>query len=271
MFKLILAPWKTIWDQRDLLKKLSGRRIELRHRGSLMGMVWMVLDPILILCVYLLVFGYIFQGQFIEGDQETPIVYGITIFLGLSIFRLFSEVISTTTASVVSSSNYVKRIVFPLEILPLIEIATAMYSFFFTMIIVSVGLVVSGLNIISTNILLLPFIFIPFFMLLMGIGWILSALNVYIRDMSHTIQFISISMLFGSAIFYPVNQIPESFWSFLKYNPILHFVESVRCVIIWQKMPQVEPLLWIIGFSGGIFYAGYGTFRYLRKGFADVL
>ena len=236
-----------------------------------MGMVWMILDPILILCVYLLVFGYIFQGKFIEGDEETPIVYGITIFLGLSIFRLFSEVISTTTACVVSNSNYVKRIVFPLEILPLIEIATAMYSFFFTIIIVLVGLLVSGLNIISINLILLPFIFISFFLLLMGFGWILSALNVYIRDMSHTIQFLSISLLFGSAIFYPVDQIPESFWSFLKYNPILHFVESVRCVIIWQKTPQVEPLLWIIVFSVSIFYAGYGIFRYLRKGFGDVL
>lgn len=271
MFESILAPWKAIWGQRNLIKKLSSRKIDSRHRGSFMGVIWMVLDPILILCVYLLVFGYIFQGTFIDDDTETPFAYGMTIFLGLTIFRLFSEVISLSPASVVSNSNYVKKIVFPLEILPIIDIVASLYSFFVTILIVIIGLIFSGINIISINLLWLPIIFVSFVLFLMGIGWIFSALTVFILDVNHVVQFISISLLFGSAIFYPVDQIPESFWTFLKYNPILHIVESARCAIIWQTSPPLEPLIWIVLFSLCMFYLGYGVFKGLSKGFADVL
>ena len=230
----------------------------------------MILDPLLILTVYLFVFGYIFEGKFRSGEDESRIEYGITVFLGLAIYRVFSEVIGTTAASIRVNVNYVKKIVFPLEILPIIDIIAALYSFFITIALVILGqfFLGEGLNIQA---LWFPLLVFCFLLLLAGLGWALSSVTVYFLDISHIIPIVTISLLFGSAIFYPVEKIPESIWTYLKFNPILQLIDSSRRVMMWGEIPSPIVIFGVSLFSVIVFYFGFYIFRLLKKGFADVL
>lgn len=268
--KFLASPFITIWENREIVNKLTKRKVESRYRASLLGTVWSILDPLLLLAVYLFVFGYIFGGSFRNDGTDSKIDYALTIFIGLSIFRLVSEVMAVGSMSVVTNVNYVKKIVFPLATLPVIDVLKAVYSFFLSMSLVTLGVQTFGNGVgvyFFWWILLLP----CFFFLLCGIAWILSSLTVYFRDVNNLIQVLSIGLLFGSAVFYPISKIPSPAWSVLKFNPLLQLIETARRITIWNTAPSYEALLYLVLVSLIVFYLGFGLFTHLKKGFADVL
>lgn len=256
-------------QHRDLLWQFTVRNVELRHKGSYLGIAWSVLSPLLMLALYVLVFGYIFGGTF-GRPGETRLDYGLTIFLGLTLFHFASESLVTAPAVIVGNPNFVKKVVFPLEILPAANVGAAAVHLVIGLALVLTGVLVLGGG-LTLSALWLPVILLPLLLTFLGINWLFSALGVFLRDIAQLIQFLALALLFASAVFYPISRIPEPAWIFMRYNPVLLAIELARNTVLWNEPIRVPHLAYLYGFAVVSCYAGYAIFRRLKPAFADVL
>lgn len=259
-----------LWRHRDLLWQLSLRQVEIRHKGSHLGLIWALLNPLLMLGLYTFVFGYIFGGSFGALPHETRGDYALGVFLGLTIFQFLAETISLAPNLIVINPNFVKKVVFPLEILPAASVAAAVFHLMISLTLVLLGVILFGEG-LSLGALWLPVIVLPIAMLALGLSWCIAALGVFFRDLIQLMQFVTIVMMYASAIFYPVHKIPPGMWEFLRFNPLLLAVELARNEVLWKKTLNFEQLgyLYVIGF--GVCYLGGVVFRRLKPIFADML
>jgi len=259
-----------LWRHRLLLWQFVVRGVELRHRGSHLGLAWSILNPILMLGLYVFVFGYIFGGSFKVLPDESRLDYALAIFLGLSIFHFFSEVLTTTPSVIVSNPNFVKKVVFPLEILPAANVGVSLIHFGISLALVLLGVALFGPG-LSTRLVWLPLIIVSQVLLALGCGWIFAALGVFFRDILQMVGFVSMTLMFSSAIFYPASSIPPSAWQFLQFNPVLLAVEQARDVIMWDRPVNLFYLTYLS--LTGIFASigGYWWFRKTAPFFADVV
>lgn len=254
---------------RELLWQFTLRNVELRHRGSHLGLVWSVLNPLLMLGLYVLVFGYIFQGSF-GRPGETRLEFGLGIFLGLTLFHFVAEVIATAPAIVVNNPNFVKKVVFPLEVLVAANVGGA-----FIHLLIGLSLVLSGVLILgpglSLSALWLPVILLPIVLFSLGLTWLFAALGVFLRDIAQLMQAVSQVLLFASAVFYPLAKIPAVAWAFLRYNPILLGINLARDAVLWHQPLNYTHLAYLYVAGLAACYVGYAVFRRLKPAFADVL
>ncbi len=270
LMRMSVLPFSVIARHRDVLWQFVQRSVELRHKGSHLGLLWSVFQPLLMLALYVFVFGYIFKGSFSSSEDETKLDYSLGIFTGLTIFHFISEVLATSPNIVIQNTNLVKKVVFPIEIIP---IATAGSSFIhflisFVLLVIGVALVGSGL---SFQALWLLVIIPPVLMLGVGISWAVASIGVFFRDIMPMIGTISLGLMFSSAVFYPSSDIPETFWLFLKFNPLIHAIEMSRSVLIWQEPFDIAKIIYLYAVGISAFYVGFGFFKYTKKAFADVL
>lgn len=266
-----LAPFVAdLFKHRELLWQFTLRNVELRHKGSHLGLVWSVLNPLLMLGLYVLVFGYIFGGKFGVLANESRADYAIAIFLGLSVFHFVSEVLGTSPTVIVGNPNFVKKVVFPLEILPAANVLGALFHMFISLALVMACVVFVGRG-IHLGVLWLPVIFIPVLLLCLGIAWLFAALGVFLRDIGQVMQFLSMALMFASAIFYSTLQIPAAAWTYMRFNPILLAVELARGAMLWDLPLNYSHLgyLYVTGF--GVCFLGYAAFQKMKPAFADVL
>ena len=259
-----------LWANRGLLWQFTTRNVELRHKGSHLGLVWAVIAPLLLLSLYVFVFGYIFGGKFGIIPNETKIDYGLGIFLGLSIFHVFAEVGGLAPTAIITQPNLVKKVVFPLEILPASIVLGALFHFGVSMSILLMGVasVGPGLTIHSLWIFAIAF---PLVFFLLGTGWILSALGVFFRDITQMVPFCTMAVMFASAVFYSAQSIPTEAWVWMRLNPVLLFVEMSRDAILWGRPINLNHLAFVYAASAAIFYFGQFFFRKVQSAFADVL
>jgi lipopolysaccharide transport system permease protein len=259
-----------LWKHRELLSQFIMRNVELRHKGSHLGLAWSFLSPLLLLGLYVLVFGYIFEGKFGILPNETKTDYGLGIFLGLTIFHFTSEVLAVSSGIVISNPNFVKKVVFPLEILPAAHVGAAVFHLLISLSLVLLSMVIvgSGLN---WGVLWLPVIILPVVMLFLGISWVISALGVFFRDIGQLMQFLALALMFASAIFYSAQKIPAEMWVFMRFNPVLLAIELARDAALWARPLNFHHLayLYIVGLCSC--YVGHYTFKRLKPAFADVL
>ena len=266
----IFGPLGRYYRYRDLLRQLILRNIRSRHKGSYLGSIWQVLNPLLMMMLYTFVFGFIFKGSYHSGPEETKLDYGLGIFLSITIYQFLAEILMVSPALMVSHPNYVKKVVFPLDVLPVAVVGTALYHFFLTIVIVVLGIVFLGPG-LSVNALWMPVIFFPFFLTALGLAWIFSALGVFFRDINQLTTFLSLALLYASAVFYSSKQIPDVIWQFLKFNPLIHVVELSRRVLLWQQSPDMLSLAYLYGFSILFVWIGYVAFNKMKSAFADVI
>lgn len=265
-----LAPFAAdLLQHRDLLWQFTVRNVELRHRGSYLGVVWSVFNPLLMLALYVLVFGYIFGGSF-GRPGETRLEYGLGIFLGLSLFHFASEVLSTSPNVIVSNPNFVKKVVFPLEILPAANVGAALVHLGISLGLALLGVFFFGPG-ISLTLLWLPVIVFPLVLFCLGLNWFFAALGVFLRDIAQLMQLISMALLFASAVFYPITKIPEAAWVFMRFNPILLAIELARDAVLWHEPLNLTHLAYLYAVGLLACYAGHLAFRRLKPAFADVL
>ena len=262
-----------LWQHRELLWQFTLRNVELRHKGSHLGLVWSFLSPLLMLAIYVLVFGYIFGGRFGILPNETRIDYGLGIFFGLTLFHFFAEVLAVSPGVIVGNPNFVKKVIFPLEILPAASVLGALFHMFIGLGLLLVGILAFGPG-LTVLALWLPLILVPVVLLVWGIGWLFSALGVFFRDLSQITQFLTMALMFSSAVFYSAQRIITASalgWSILRFNPVLLAIELARDVALWGRPPNLHHLayLYIIGLTAC--YLGHAAFRRLRPAFADVL
>lgn len=261
---------KVFTQHRYLLWQFTKRQIEQRHRGSALGMVWSVLQPLLMMAIYTVVFGLIFKGGYAGIENQSTMDYALGVFLSITIFQTIAEVIGSSAGAIVSQPNLVKKVVFPLEILPLANLGAAFYQFGISLTLVLLGVATIGQG-FTLHSLWFFVAFLPLIPITLGVALLLSSLGVFLRDIQHAAGPISMVLMYASAVFYSANMIPPTIWAWLKYNPLVHVIEQARAVLLWH-----QPLHWAgLGYSFvvGLALLGLGliTFKKLKPAFADVM
>ncbi|MDO8539038.1 MAG: ABC transporter permease [Opitutaceae bacterium] len=232
-----------LWSRRDLIFQFTHRSIEIRHRGSKLGPFWALLNPLTMLALYFVVFGLIYDQRFGVLPGETRYDYSLALFLGLALFHGFSETLAWGPVVITSNPNFVKKVVFPLEVLPVANVGAAAFH-----LAVSLGLVVLGSAFgtagLTWHVLWLPVLIFPLLVLSLGIAWMLAALGVFIRDIGQVTAFAATALLFASAVMYPASMIPANL-SILRYNPLLQVVELARHTVLWHAPMPWQNLVYV--------------------------
>jgi lipopolysaccharide transport system permease protein len=271
MLRAPTANLNSLWQHRDLWWQFTKRQVELRHKGSHLGLMWSFLSPLLMLGLYVLVFGFIFDGSFKSGTAtESRIEYALIMFLGLAIHHFVAEVLTTAPSLILSNPNFVKKVVFPLEILPAANVGAAVVHFGITLGLVLVGALLTGVS-VTGGVFWLPVLLLPLLLTTLGLSFGLSALGVFWRDIVQITQFCVLALLFASAVFYPVAQISAPVWAILRFNPLLLVINEARGVVFWGHPLHVAHLGYLYVFGLGAYLLGATLFQRLRGSFADVL
>lgn len=265
--------WHHLARRRDLWWQFTVRAVEMKHRGSYLGIIWTVINPLLMMGLYLFVFGTIFGGSFHALADETKLDYAFGLFLGLTFFNVLAETIGISPILIVTNPNLVKKVVFPLEVLPLAQLGASWFNFLISLCLLLIGAVAFGRGLAPHGLLWLPVIILPHLLLTIGLGWLLSALGVFFRDVQHMVQFAAQVILYASAIFYSPSIMPPQswYWMVLKWNPFLHTVDLARNALLWGLPVNLEHLAYTYGCGAAVFAVGYWFFRKMQPAFADVI
>ncbi len=263
-----LAFASDLWRQRELLWQFTLRNVELRHKGSHLGLIWSFLNPLLMLALYVVALGYIFGGKYGVMPNETKMDYGLGIFLSLTLFHFIAEVLGISPSLIVGNPNFVKKVVFPLEILPAANVGAAVIHMLISLGLVLISLLVFGHG-IPLSALWLPVIIAPLILLGLGISWFFSALGVFFRDISQIMAFFSMALLWMSGVFFTAQH--YSAWVYLRFNPLLLAIDLARDVALWNRPINLHHLgyLYLTGFLACVL--GHLAFRKMKPAFADVL
>lgn len=259
----------SLWRNRELVKASAKREVLGRYRGSFLGLLWSFFNPLFMLAVFTFVFSVIFQARW-GGGSGSKTEFALVLFAGLLVYNLFAECINRAPGLILSNTNYVKKVVFPLEILPLVGLLSALFH---TLISLGVWVIAYTLffGIPHLTVFYLPLVLLPFCLFLMGLSWALASLGVFLRDVSQFIGLLTTALMFLSPVFYPVTAFPEDYRYILYLNPLTTVVEQTRDVLFWGKMPDflMLAIYWVV--TLGIAWLGFAWFQKTRKGFADVL
>jgi lipopolysaccharide transport system permease protein len=266
----LLALIRSMQKNWQLVVQMVKREVVGRYKGSFFGLAWSFFNPILMLTIYTFVFSVVFKAKWGMNSDEGKAQFALTLFVGLIIFNLFSEAINRAPNLILGNVNYVKKVVFPLEILPVISIGTSLFHALISLFVLMVAITIFNGHLNWTTILI-PLIFIPLVFLIMGLSWILASLGVYMRDVGQTIGILTSVLMFLSPVFYSIDALPPRFQFWLMLNPLSFIIEQARAVLIQGQMPSWD-LLGIYTLGALIFmWCGYVWFQKTRKGFADVL
>lgn len=259
-----------LWSNRALLRQFILRNVELRHKGSHLGLIWSFLNPLLMLALYVLVFSYIFNSTFGVVPNETKTEYALGIFLGLTIFNILSETLGVSPTLIVGNPNFVKKVVFPLEILPAASVGAAVFHTCISLLLALIGIMIVGPG-LGLQALWLPVILAPLIFLCLGLSWFFSALGVFFRDVGQMMQFITMALMYASAVFYSAQKIPATAWMYMRFNPVLLAIEMTRDVALWQRPFNPHYLIYLYAVSLATCFLGHSAFRKMKPAFADVL
>ena len=254
---------------RELVKALVHREVLGRYRGSYMGLLWSFLNPMLMLLVYTFVFSVVFKAKW-NPASESRVEFALVLFSGLIVFNVFAECINRAPTLVLHNANYVKRVVFPLEILPWVALGSAGFHAAVSVVVWIIAYVLL-VGVPHATVFLLPFVLLPLVLFVMGLTWFLASLGVYLRDVSQFVGIFTTVVMFLSPVFFPATALPASYRPFLFLNPLTPVIEAVRDVMYWGKVPALGPWLATLAVSALIGWLGFAWFQKTRKGFADVI
>lgn len=254
---------------RGLIYNLIKREVIGRYRGSVMGLMWSFFNPVLMLIVYTFVFSVVFKARW-AGGTESRTEFALVLFAGLMIYNLFAECINRAPGLVLGNVNYVKKVVFPLEILPIVAIGSAAFHLLISLIVWMVFYLIF-FGIPQATIAILPVLLAPFFLLILGLSWFLASLGVYLRDVSQIIGVLTTALMFLSPIFYPITALPEEYHLLIQISPLTFIVEQARDVMIWGRGLDWHAWTAYLLIAAMINWLGFAWFQKTRKGFADVL
>jgi lipopolysaccharide transport system permease protein len=259
----------SLWRNRSLILALIKREVVGRYRGSFLGVFWSFFNPLFMLAVFTFVFSVVFQARW-GGGTDSKTEFALVLFAGLIVFNLFAECVNRAPGLILANVNYVKKVIFPLEILPWVVFGSAMFH-----AAISIGVWLTAYALLfglpHITALLLPLIFLPLALLIMGVSWMLASLGVYLRDVSQFVGILTTMLMFLSPIFYPVTALPEKYRPFLLLNPLAPAIEQTRNVLFWGKIPGLAMLGGYFLAASCVAWLGFAWFQKTRKGFADVL
>jgi lipopolysaccharide transport system permease protein len=258
-----------LFEMLELLWVLVRRGVDQKYRGSFLGILWSLINPIMMIAVFTFVFAVVLRARWGSGEMSVA-DFSLVVFASLITFNLFAEVVGNAPTLIVSQPNLVKKVVFPLEILPLAALGMALFQTGVTSIVLIACQTLFGHGFQWTA-MLLPILIVPLCLFTLGIAWFLAALGVYVRDVVQVVPSILTMLMFLSPIFYPASALPDWIRPVLAASPIAYSVETVRDAVIFGRAPDWASFL--LALAGGLVVAalGYAFFQKTRKGFADVL
>ena len=261
---------KSFFQHRELILQMVKREVIGRYKGSVMGLLWSFINPVLMLTVYTFVFSVVFRAKWGVGGQEGGAEFAVVLFVGLIVHSLFSEVLNCAPSLILSNANYVKKVVFPLEILSVVSMGAALFHGFISLIVLlAVFFILNGFVYWTT--LFVPFIFLPLVFMTLGCAWLLASLGVFLRDVGQTIGILTTVMLFLAPVFYPMSALPQEYQIYLLINPLTFIIEQSRQVLLFGQFPDWSGLA-IYGITSSLVaWGGFWWFQKTRKGFADVI
>lgn len=258
-----------MWRHRSLLLALAQRDVVGRYRGSVLGILWSFLNPLFMLSVYTFVFSVVFKARWgTYGDTKAD--FAINLFAGLIVFNLFSECVVRSASLITQNVNYVKKVVFPIEILPCVTLCSALFHGAISLLVWFLFyFYCKGLPLPQAC--ALPLVLTPLLIMTLGLSWLISSLGVFLRDISQVISLVVSVLMFLSPVFYPVSALPESLRWVMRLNPLSETIEGVRGVLLQGQLPNAVVFGAHLVFSLLFAWACFAWFQKSRRAFADVL
>lgn len=266
-----VALFRSLWGHRSLILQLIQRDVIGRYNGSMFGLAWSFFNPLLLLTVYAFVFTVAFKSQWAgAGEGQGKAYFAIMLFIGMIVHGFFAECLTRAPGVIVGNANYVKKVVFPLEILPVVAVGSALFHTLISVSVLLVGVLVLHHSLPLTAILV-PLVLLPLILLAQGVTWLLAALGVYLRDIAHSTGLLASILAFVSPVFYPTTALPEPYTRWIYLNPLTWVIEAARDVLVQGIAPHWGQWAIATCLSTVVCWLGYWSFQKSRAGFADVL
>lgn len=253
----------------ELIYKMTKRNVVSRYKGSVIGMVWSLLHPVLMLTVYTLVFSLVFKLRW--GDnQQSNLDFAAFLFTGMIIHSIFSESLVRSPTLITGNVQYVKKVVFPLEVLAWVTVFTAVFHALISTLIL-IGFLLIFHSTIYWTVLLIPVVLLPLLILSVGTSWFLASIGVFIKDVAHIVGILSTVLFFISPILYPIKAVPENLQGMIYINPLTLVIEQYRGILILGNAPNWD--YWFLYLLASLLIAWFGLvwFQKTRRIFPDVL
>jgi lipopolysaccharide transport system permease protein len=260
---------RSVVSHRELIWAMSKREVIGRYRGSMLGILWSFFNPVLMLSVYTFIFSVVFRARW-NGASESKTEFAVVLFAGMIVFSLLAECVNRSPTLIIANVNYVKKVVFPLEVLPWVAFGSTLFHSLVSLVVwlAFYGAIHQSLQ---WTIIFFPIVMLPLVMFTMGVSWLLASLGVYLRDMAQTVNLVTTILMFLSPVFYSVASLPPEYRPFIYANPLAFIIEQARNVLIWGTMPDWSMLGIHSVASAIICWLGFAWFQKTRKGFSDVL
>ena len=261
---------RDLWSHRHLIEDLTLRDLQLRFRGSWLGIFWTLLKPLVLLVIYTFVFGVVFRAHWGPLPGESRFEFAVALFCGLVIYGVFAECASAAPSLILRQRQFVKRVVFPLQILPIVSLGSvlAASAFSFVILVLGVAMLRGGLPV---TLVWLPLILLAISHIALAVGWLCAAGGVFLRDLEQAVAVVVTLLYFATPIFYPLSAVPEPYRQILLLNPLTLIVESARDAVVWGRTPPVAELCALVLSTAVLALLSYVVFMKVRRGFADVL
>lgn len=264
-----LSPYRVLVRHFALIKQMACRDVARRYRGSFMGLLWSFFNPLLMLVVYTFVFGVIFKARW-NVHVDSHVEFALIMFAGLNISTFLTECAGRASTLIVDNTNFVKKVVFPLESLSWSVLGAALFH----LLVSTIALLVIQLIVthrVPWTVVLFPLVVAAFLPFVAGTVWLLASLGVFLRDLKHGIAIITAALMFLAPIFYPITMIPERFQAVMYLNPLTVIAMASQDVLFLGEPPNWGRL-GLYAIASGVFaWAAFGWFQHTRKGFADVI
>jgi len=265
------AVWRPLWQlprRFDLILSLTKRELAARYRGSVLGFVWAILTPVVMIAIFTIIFSGIFKARF--GSANSQWDYALYLFCGLLPWNAFQEALQLSASTIVGHANLVKRVVFPLETLPVsLSLAAATNQMFGTVVLILAAALLRGE--LHATIVFLPLLIIPQLLATFGAAWLIASLGVFVRDIVQGITLLLMAWMYLTPIIYPESLVPEAYRGIVNLNPFTPLVRNYRRIILEGSPPDWRGLAYFTIFGLVSFLVGYWWFARTRKNFADVI
>jgi lipopolysaccharide transport system permease protein len=261
---------RSLLAHRDLIYRMVEREFTQRFRGSVLGAVWAILTPLLTALVYTFVFGTVFKARWGGSPADSQNSFTVILLTGVVVHSMFAEALGRAPVVVLSNAGYVKKVVFPLEILPVVAVCTALVNASFGLVIVLM-LNLALTHAIHPTVLLLPVVLFPYLLFITGLVLFLGATGVYVRDLSQIVGLLITVSLFLTPIFYPITAVPASFQRVMWLNPLTFIVEQTRGVLLFGSLPDWRGAALYTAAATLLLAMCFWWFQRTRNGFADVM
>lgn len=262
---------ESVWRNRSLIFQLTKREVLGRYRGSVAGLGWSFLHPVLMLAIYTFVFSQVFHARWPGlAEHQSTADFALVLFVGMIVHGIFAECINRAPGLILSNVNYVKKVVFPLEILPCVAMGSAVFHGGISVLVILSAQMLLHESLPWTAIMF-PLVLLPLLCATMGTAWFLSALGVYVRDIVQATGIVTTILLFISPVFFPVSAVPPQFQLWLNLNPLTFVIEAGRNSLIFGRVFDWMGWTCYLIASLAVACAGFWWFQKTRRGFADVI